>query len=232
MKKIIILILILISFPAISQNTLSNELYISSGYNMPYTPEYFSDFWFNGFNLNLGFNYPINDYLILQAEFGVNSFLFDEVKYRKRLVEYIDEPGLDENLFIISGGMKQLYLFSLGAKVPLKNIISEKFYPYFVGGGGLTNNKTNDLIIMGSRVKFKTETIIHLYSGGGFNYIFSDKLTFFVDGSYYFAMTKNKYTGPELANEKRFSVDLTGSYKEKELAYLYFRFGIVYTLPD
>ena len=223
MKKIIILVLILFSIPVISQNNLTNEIYISSGYNMPQNPTYFSKYWFNAFNLNLGYNYPIMDYLVLQAEVGVNTFLFDEVKYRKRLLEYFNDPEIDESTFIVSGGMKQLYLFSLGAKVPLKELFSDEFYPYLMGGGGLTHNKTNDLIISGFRLESTIETVFHLYSGIGAGYIYSDKLTFFADGSYYYALTKN-------ANKEKIPIDLISSYKEKKLMYLYFRFGVIYSL--
>lgn len=227
MKKFLFILILtgLIQSTGFSQDLNTSQISFGAGYAQPLYAEYFKDYWRGGININANYSHPVlDDLLHLQVNLQYSSFRFDEVKWRNRLDAFFAETGQDmvgQDL-VASGGMKNILIGMLYAVVPLP-IVLDRVQPFVNAGVGIINLSGDDLILSGARIKFNQETGLAYGAGAGIKYHIGEQFSLLLEGQYTHSTAKD-------GNDANLPIALKGQYKEEELGFIYFRFGLNYSL--
>lgn len=226
MKKFILILLLLVMSNSyvFSQSSNGLQLYINSGAALPAFPQHFSDYWDAGISFGAGASYPLYSIFSLQLGLNYTGFLFDDKKWLQDLDKYLISEGEEEvgDEMIVSGGMRNIFEANLDLKANF-SLMGDKLQPYLIGGFGLINMNTDDLLIYDSEVEFISETVLALGSGGGFVFNLNKETNVFIEGYYKYTFTKDE-------NKWEMPIDLDGVYSEKKTGYYALKIGVSYNL--
>jgi hypothetical protein len=201
-KLFLIIAFILLPAGLISQSTQNVDLYISAGVSVPFstndfgkfyqrngllafnpTARPFSDYWNSGFNIGLGFGYPLSwlsPSLSIIVEANFNSFTLDKPALLKGLGLTGSEYADDVTMKAASIGLSAKYI------LPMPELF---FDPYVVGGAGFSSIATDDVSILASPSNiiggsFATQQALNTSVGAGVDIRGGESSGFFLEARY------------------------------------------------
>ena len=192
MKRLILVAVFLLAFVATSaaQQQMKPVIYVGGGIGMPMGPTVFKDYWKMGIGFGGGVGLQFNPQMEVIAKFYYNSFGFDWDKIIGGATG-VSGDGLDFQAIEFGGDVK--YTFgSGGASAPLK--------PFFIVGVGFAQAKFTDGSVTGGTVTVPistggySETKIAFSGGAGFDYMFSPKMGFWLEGRFAMIATSGEST--------------------------------------
>jgi len=162
----------------------------------------------------------------LSLSLNYNGFLFDEKAWRDKFDEYLlsigEDPFGDE--LVVSGGMKNLLVVGLNAKIPF-SIMEGRVTPYLIGGVDIVYNSTDNIIIGGFEIVSIDETRLGFNGGMGLDIFLGQNTSVFIEANYLQALTKEE-------NKQEIPIQFFGEYKENKISYIYFKLGVTYYLSE
>lgn len=212
MKKLatVLAVLLIFSITVSAESGLHKTkpvLYVGGGLDMPLSPSAFSDYYGMGIGFGVGVGAQVTPYIEVVGKFYYNQFGFDADKFLSDLevewAEEIEEEGYNflEEITIDGADMKILafggdakYLFDTGPESP--------FAPFLLAGLGFANLKVSDDVVSGNGhgeipvpLRGLSATKFSLDIGGGFDYMFSPKAAFWLEGRYALVLTEGDSFG-------------------------------------
>jgi hypothetical protein len=240
-----------------SANKLENfknvfKISISGGLSIPFSTEYFSDYWTQSYNFGGGFDVYLTSQLALQGYVDYNKFAFDDTKAQNDLGKRRIDGEFYKYIKYRGGGAVDILNLSTNLKYYLIDI-TQKVSPYILGGVGYAMCSFSDLA---SDFKYKddsfeingTETIsgesfsaLAINFGFGIDFQISSNISIFVDARYVPGFTSgNVLNFRNIAHyritdyyygESEFNADITETYTLNENAsYIPLRVGISISL--
>lgn len=195
---------------ALSGTALAGEtkpaIYVGGGMSLPMGPQVFSDFWKSGFGGSGGFALQVSPAIEIGGTLGYSKFPFDDDAVLAYFgLSDFQLPGLNIDVSFSGLDITTLeflaygkYMFTVGAE-------GSRFKPYMVATGGMTKMSTDELsatvTISGLIDTSFTETAPSMSTtdftigfGAGFEYMFSPKAGFWLDGKYMVILTEGEST--------------------------------------
>jgi len=140
--KIIVLLSILILSPGYAQTDEGKiGVNLAIGVAQPTQPEFFKDFWRSGVSFGFGATYRVSSSVDAGIELNYHIFSMREQRY-------LNHHNLLQNFSSISGGAR--YILAIGGNLKWYNThFSDYIHPYFIGGIGVLNNRTTQIVKSG-----------------------------------------------------------------------------------
>ena len=172
--------------------------YVGGGLSMPMSPQLLSDNWKTGFSGTGRVGFALSPALELGASVGFNSFPMDNAKLVAMFEEELGEP-IPSGVTVDGFGFKTLefladikYVFGATAE-------AKPFSPYMLVAFGMTKSSFGDITVSGGGLSVSvpvpgSTTDLTMGFGAGFQYMFSPKVGFWVDGKYMMIMTEGEST--------------------------------------
>lgn len=153
---------------------------LNTGLSIPFSTEYFSDYWSTGYNFGAGIEFYLNSQLALQGYIEYNNFSFDVEKTRDKL----------ETTDMGEGGDVSVLNLTANVKYNLPDI-TQKILPYILGGLGYSSLSITDLVVRRQsdgryRYTIGSESVstLSINFGFGVEFMIYPSISIFADARY------------------------------------------------